>query len=115
MKKFILSAAAALSLTACGDGGAGEQALHNAVGTAIDEKALVGAVAQSIDTKAVENLARGAVAGAVQEAIPPEVRAVGAVVDEKALMQGLDKAVDGNVLSGAVKGALDGARAAPAN
>jgi hypothetical protein len=46
-----------------------EQSLQNGLGAAIDEKALVDAVNQSIDRKAVEGMARGAVAGAVQEAI----------------------------------------------
>jgi hypothetical protein len=45
------------------------------------------------------------VAGAVQEAIPPEVRAVGAVVDEQALAKGIDRAVDGKALGEAVQGA----------
>ena len=107
MKKIILSAAAALALAACGNGTIGDQALHNTVGAAIDEKALAEAVDQSIDRKAVEDLARGAVAGAVQEAIPAEVRAVGAVVDEKALARGLDRAVDGNALGEAIQGVID--------
>jgi hypothetical protein len=75
----------------------------------IDEKALGEAVNQSIDRAAVEDLARGAVAGAVQEAIPAEVRAVGAVIDEEALARGIDQAVDGNALGEAVHGALGSA------
>jgi hypothetical protein len=108
MKKIILSAAALLALAACGteSGGIAEQSLQNGLGAAIDEKALVDAVNQSIDRKAVEGMARGAVAGAVQEAIPAELRAVGAVVDEQALAKGIDRAIDGNALGEAVQNSV---------
>lgn len=107
MKKIILAAAAAFALAACGNVGLGDQALTNAA-VAIDEKALAEAVNQSIDRTALEGVARGAVAGAVQEAIPAEIRAVGAVVDEKALARGVDRAIDGEALGAAVEGVLEG-------
>lgn len=108
MKKIILSAAGALVLAACGSGTPTEPALHDRIGSAVDEAALAGAVSQSIDRKAVEGLARGAVAGAVQETIPAELRAVGAVVDEKELLKGIDQAVDGELLGGAIQEAIRG-------
>jgi hypothetical protein len=109
MKKIILSAAGALALAACGGSGSiDDQTLQNTLGAAIDEEALAGAVNQSIDRKAVEDIARGAVAGAVQDAIPAEVRAVGAVIDEKALASGIDQAVDGNALGEAIQGVIKG-------
>jgi hypothetical protein len=110
MSKIILSAAAALTLAACGTGGGSvdPQAVQNGLGAAIDEKALMGALNQSIDRKAVEGMARGAVAGAVQEAIPAEVRAAGAVIDEQALAKGIDRAVDGNALGAAALNAFKG-------
>jgi hypothetical protein len=109
MKKIILSAAAAaaFALAGCGNAGVSDQTLTDAAG-AIDRGALAEAVNQSIDRKAVEGLARGAVAGAVQEAIPAEIRAVGAVVDERALVRGVDQAVDGNALGAAVEGVIKG-------
>ena len=106
MKKIILSAAAALVLAGCGSVEAGEQSLANAA-AAIDGEALVEAVDGSVDRNAVEGLARGAVAGAVREAIPAEVRAVGAVVDEQALARGVGQAIDSNALGAAVKGAVE--------
>lgn len=109
MKKIILSAAAAFALAACGDARLGDHALTNAAAAAVDEGALVEAVNRSVDRKAVEGLARGAVEGAVREAIPAEVRAVGAVVDEAALARGVGQAVDGNALGAAVEGVLEGA------
>jgi hypothetical protein len=107
MRKIILPAAAAFALAACGNVGLGDQALTNAAAV-VDEGALVEAVNQSIDREAVEGIARGAVAGAVREAIPAEVRAVGAVVDEKALARGVDQAIDGNALGAAVEGVIRG-------
>jgi hypothetical protein len=107
MKKIILSAAAAFALAACGSVEVGDQALSNAA-AAIDEGALAAAVNQSIDRTAIEGMARGAVAGAVQEAIPAEVRAVGAVVNEEALVGGIDRAVDGNKLGAAVEAVISG-------
>lgn len=107
MKKIILPIAAAFALTACGSVGLGDQALTN-VAAVVDEGKLVDAVDQSIDRKAVEGLARGAVAGAVREAIPAEVRAAGAVVDEAALARGVDQAIDGNALGAAVEGVIRG-------
>jgi hypothetical protein len=112
MKKIMLVAAGALALSACGDGGLSVEAMQNSAAEAIDEKALLGAVNRSIDRKAVEDLARGAVAGAVQEAIPPEVRLAGAVIDEKALLEGVDRAVDGQALGDTLKGAIEGAQTA---
>ena len=111
MKKIILSAAGALALAACGSGN--DQTLHNDVDAAIDEQALVSAVNQSIDLKAAEGLAHGAVAGAVREAIPPELRAVGAVIDEKALVRGVDQAVDGKALGNTIQGAIKGVEEPP--
>ncbi len=110
MNKIILLAAGALALSACGEGAINVGELQNVAAGAVDEAALVSAVNQSIDRQAVEGIARGAVAGAVQEAIPAEVRAVGAVIDEKALVQGVDRAIDGNALGAAVTGAIDGAQ-----
>jgi hypothetical protein len=107
MKKIILTAAAAFTLAACGNLELGDQALGNAA-AAIDEGALAEAVNQSIDRTAVEGVARGAVAGAVQEAIPAELRAVGAVVDEKAFARGVDQAIDGEALGAAVEAAIEG-------
>lgn len=106
-KKIILSAAAAFALAACGGAGPGDQALTDAA-AAIDEGALAEAVNQSVDRKAVEGVARGAVAGAVREAIPAEVRAAGALVDEQALARGVDRAIDGNALGAAVEGVIKG-------
>jgi hypothetical protein len=108
MLKIIISAAGAIALAACGTGAdrADQLALDNGLRTVIDEKALGEAVNQSIDREAVKDLARGAVAGAVQEVIPAEVRAVGGVIDEEALARGIDKAVDGNALKDAVDGAV---------
>jgi hypothetical protein len=110
MKKIILSAAAVIALAACGTEMAASMSgrCRTALGAAIDEKALVEAVNQSIDRKAVEGIARGALTGAVQEAIPPELRAVGAVIDEKALAKGIDRAIDGNALGQAVEGSVKG-------
>ncbi len=108
MKTIIALSAAALALSACGNA-PGEQSLQNTVGAVVDERALAGAVNQSIDREALESIAKGAVAGAVQDAIPAEVRAVGAVIDERALADGIDRAVDGNALGGAVQGVIDGA------
>ncbi len=110
MSRIIFTAAAAFALAACGTGEAGidAQALQNGLGAAVDERALAEAVNQSIDRKAVEGIARGAVAGAVQEAIPPEVRAAGAVIDERALAKGIDRAIDGNALGEAVGAAVTG-------
>jgi hypothetical protein len=104
MFKFILSAAGALALVACGSGESSvdQLALDNGLRASLDEKALAEAVNQSIDREAVKDLARGAVAGAVQEAIPAEVRAVGAVIDEKALARGIEEAIDENALNEAV-------------
>lgn len=112
MKKIILIAAAALALPACGSVGSSVETLGNTAAKAVDGKALISAVNQSIDRQAVEGLARNAVAGAVQEAIPPEVRAVGAVVNEQALVSGVDRAIDVKVLEGAMQEAVDATRSA---
>jgi hypothetical protein len=110
MKNVILLAAGALALAACGvdDDGLDQRALGDRLRAAIDEKALAGAVSQSIDRKPVDEIARGTLAEAVQEAIPAEVRAVGAVVDEQALASGIGGAIDGEVLGQAVHGAFAG-------
>jgi hypothetical protein len=110
MKNVTLIAAGALALAACGMGDANldQQALDNSLRVAIDEKALAATVTQSVDRKAVEEIARGTVAGAVQEAIPAEVRAVGAVVDEQALATGIGRAIDSDALGQAVQGVVDG-------
>jgi hypothetical protein len=107
MKKIILAFTAAFALAACGNAGLGDQSLANAA-AAVDERGLAEAVNRSIDREALEGVARGAVAGAVQEAVPPELRAVGAVVDERALARGVDQAVDGNALGAAVEGLIKG-------
>lgn len=107
MKKIILPATFAFALAACGDS-VGDQAQRNGVREAIDEKALVAAVNSSIDRNTVEGMAHGAIAGAVQEAIPAEARAVAAVVDEKALAKGIDQAIDGKALGTAAEDAIKG-------
>jgi hypothetical protein len=109
MKKIILAAAGALVLVACGSGTPNEPALHDRIGSAVDEAALAGAVSQSIDRKALEDVARDAVVGAVREAVPAEIQAVGSVVDEKKLLKGIGQAVDEELLGGAVQGAIMGA------
>lgn len=112
MKKIILPAALAFALTACGNS-VGDEAQRNGAADAIDEKALLEAVNSSIDRNAVEGLARGAISGAVQEAIPPEIQAAGAVVDEKALAQGVDQAIDGKALGTAAESAIRGVEDRP--
>lgn len=112
MRKIILPAALAFALTACGNS-VGDEAQRNGAAEAIDEKALLEAVNSSIDRNAVEGLARGAISGAVQEAIPPEIRAAGVVVDEKALAKGIDQAIDGKALGAAAENAAKGVENLP--
>ena len=114
MHKMIFAAAAALTLSACGLA-ADEASREGAAAAAVDEKGLIDALNRSIDRKAVEGVARGAVEGAIREAIPPEVRVAGAVIDEKVLVEGVDQAIDGAALGAAVEGVIGGADAPAKN
>lgn len=105
MTRFILPATLAFMLAACGNSGAGEEAQRNGVAEAIDERALVEAVNSAIDRDAVEGLARETISGAIQEAIPAEIRAAGVVVDERALAKGIDQAIDVKALGTAAEDA----------
>ena len=112
MKRFIFLAVAAIGLAACGEASETAESLQSQASAAIDESALVGALGLAVDEQAVEDLARGAIDGAVNDAIrevvPAEEMAVlGAIVDEEALAKSLDGAIDGQALGGAVKRAID--------
>ena len=113
MNKTIFAAAAALTLSACGF--APDQAAREDTAAAVDEEGLIDAVDRSIDRKAVEGIARGAVEGAIREAIPPEVGVAAAVIDEKVLVEGVDQAIDGAALGAAVEGVIGGADAPAKN
>lgn len=102
----------------------GEQAkeLQTKAEAVIDEQALGEAAGAVIDEKAVEGVIKGAVTGTVQDALREVVPAqelgmIGAVVDEEALVRGLDKAVDREALRGLAQeaGGVRGSDAAPAH
>lgn len=110
MRQVIFVAAAAITLSACGDASDQTAELRSKANAAIEGQAVADALVSAVDQEAIKGIAHGAAKEALREALPTaEIAAVGAIIDEEALVTGLDNAVDAQALGGAVRGAINGA------